>query len=114
MFSVQRGIARKNFCYPDVSAPDILSVVRRIESRSALETAHRSARYVWASAPLRGARWEDIDLDADEWRYNVTKTDTQHIVPLAVSQVSGVDGCHMGIDTSTADSHEYTPSFCSG
>lgn len=32
---------------------------------------------------LRHAQWEDIDLDTAEWRYTVTKTDTQHIVPLA-------------------------------
>lgn len=32
---------------------------------------------------LRGARWEDIDLDAAEWRYITSKTQTQHIVPLA-------------------------------
>ncbi|PKH69867.1 integrase [Stenotrophomonas sp. Betaine-02u-21] len=32
---------------------------------------------------LRAARWEDIDLDAAEWRYITSKTQTQHIVPLA-------------------------------
>jgi integrase len=32
---------------------------------------------------LRHAQWADMDLDAAEWRYAVTKTDTQHIVPLA-------------------------------
>jgi integrase len=32
---------------------------------------------------LRHAQWEDIDLDNAEWRYIVTKTNTQHIVPLA-------------------------------
>jgi integrase len=32
---------------------------------------------------LRQAKWADIDLDAAEWRYTVTKTETQHIVPLA-------------------------------
>ncbi len=32
---------------------------------------------------LRHAQWEDIDLEAAEWRYTVTKTNTQHIVPLA-------------------------------
>jgi len=28
---------------------------------------------------LRKAEWKDIDLDNAEWRYMVTKTDTQHI-----------------------------------
>jgi integrase len=31
---------------------------------------------------LRKAEWKDIDLDAAEWRYTVTKTQTPHIVPL--------------------------------
>ncbi|WP_075257042.1 tyrosine-type recombinase/integrase [Herbaspirillum camelliae] len=31
---------------------------------------------------LRAAEWAHIDLDAAEWRYIVTKTNTQHIVPL--------------------------------
>ena len=32
---------------------------------------------------LRRAQWADIDLEAAEWRYIVTKTKTPHIVPLA-------------------------------
>jgi integrase len=32
---------------------------------------------------LRKAEWKDINLDAAEWRYTVTKTDTPHIVPLS-------------------------------
>ena len=32
---------------------------------------------------LRYAQWSDIDLEASEWRYTVTKTDTLHIVPLS-------------------------------
>jgi integrase len=35
-----------------------------------------------AARPLRKAEWADIDLDAAEWRYTVTKTKTPHIVPL--------------------------------
>lgn len=35
---------------------------------------------------LRKATWEAIDLDKAEWRYWVTKTKTEHLVPLA-SQV---------------------------
>lgn len=31
---------------------------------------------------LRMAKWADIDLDAGEWRYMVTKTKTDHLVPL--------------------------------
>ncbi len=37
---------------------------------------------------LRGAKWEDIDLDAREWRYHVHKTRTEHIVPLSRQAVT--------------------------
>jgi integrase len=136
----------------DITAPELLAVVRRIEGRGALETAHRALgncgqvfRYGVATgraerdpsgdlrgalppvkgehfaattepkrvgeilramdgyegtltvrcalrlAPLvfvrpgelRKAEWADIDLDAAEWRYTVTKTNTPHIVPLS-------------------------------
>ncbi|MEN9490112.1 MAG: hypothetical protein RJA63_561 [Pseudomonadota bacterium] len=32
---------------------------------------------------LRAAKWADMDMRAAEWRYRVSKTDTDHIVPLA-------------------------------
>ena len=32
---------------------------------------------------LRKAQWKDIDMDNAEWRFQVTKTQTQHIVPLS-------------------------------
>ncbi len=136
----------------EINAPELLSVVRRVENRGALETAHRALsncgqvfRYAVATgraerdpsgdlrgalppvkgthfaattepkrvgeilraldgyegtltvrcalrlAPLvfvrpgelRNAQWADIDFEAAEWRYLVTKTNTQHIVPLA-------------------------------
>ena len=136
----------------EAAAPELLAVVRRIENRGALETAHRALgncgqvfRYAVATgramrdpcgdlrgalppvqaehfaattepkrvaellramdgyqgtltvrcalrlAPLvfvrpgelRKAEWADIDLDAAEWRYTVTKTKTPHIVPLS-------------------------------
>lgn len=37
---------------------------------------------------LRSARWADIDLDAEEWRYVVSKTGTPHIVPLSKQAVA--------------------------
>ncbi len=136
----------------DITTPQLLEAVQRIEQRGALETAHRALgncgqvfRYAVATgraerdpsgdlrgalppvkgthfasitepkqvagvlraldgyegtlpvrcalrlAPLvfvrpgelRHAQWEDIDLDNAEWRYMVTKTNTQHIVPLS-------------------------------
>ena len=136
----------------EIRAPELLAVMKRIESRGALETAHRALgscgqvfRYAVATgraerdptgdlrgalppvngkhfaamteparvaellrqmdgyegslivkcalrlAPLvfvrpgelRKALWSEIDLDAGEWRYVVTKTNTPHIVPLS-------------------------------
>ncbi len=32
---------------------------------------------------LRMAKWADIDLESNEWRYLVTKTKTMHLVPLS-------------------------------
>lgn len=37
---------------------------------------------------LRHAEWSHIDLDAGEWRYPVTKTQTPHIVPLSAQAVA--------------------------
>jgi len=142
-----------------ITAPDLLSVIRRIESRGVLETAHRALancgqvfRYAVAtgraerdpSSDLRGAlpsvksrrthfaaitepkevaglllaldgyqgtpavraalrlaplvfvrpgelrtaEWADIDLDAAEWRYTVSKTKTLHIVPLSTQALT--------------------------
>ncbi|MBI3045061.1 MAG: integrase arm-type DNA-binding domain-containing protein [Betaproteobacteria bacterium] len=141
----------------EITAPELLAVIRRIESRGALETAHRALsncgqvfRYAVATgraerdpsgdlrgaltpvkgehfaaitdpkragellraidgyqgtltvqcalrlAPLvfvrpgelRNAQWADVDLDAAEWRYTVSKTETPHIVPLSTQAVA--------------------------
>ncbi|MGB8423173.1 tyrosine-type recombinase/integrase [Paraburkholderia sp.] len=37
---------------------------------------------------LRQAEWTQIDLDKGEWRYLVTKTKTEHLVPLATQAVT--------------------------
>ena len=48
-----------------------------------VQTALRLAPLVFVRpSELRKAKWADIDLDASEWRYFVTKTKTEHIVPL--------------------------------
>jgi len=147
----------------EVTAPELLTVLRRIEGRGTVETAHRALqncgqvfRYAVATgraerdpsgdlrgalapmkhdhfaavtdakaigpllrkldghagtlvvqsairlAPLlfvrpgelRTAEWADIDLDAAEWRYTVSKTRTQHIVPLASQAVAVLRDLH--------------------
>lgn len=141
----------------EITAQELLAVIRRIEGRGAVETSHRALsncgqvfRYAVATgraerdpsgdlkgaippakgghmaattdpkrvaeilramegyegtlivrcalslAPLvfvrpgelRKAEWADIDLEAAEWRYLVTKTQTQHIVPLCTQALS--------------------------
>lgn len=140
----------------EVTAIELLSVIRRVEGRGALDTAHRVLstcgqvfRYAVATArakhdpsgdlrgalppaetnhfaattdpnrvaeilramdgyegtfivkcalrlaplvfvrpgELRKAEWVDMDLEAAEWRYFVTKTKTYHIVPLSTQAV---------------------------
>lgn len=147
----------------EITAPQLLDTVRRIEKRGALETAHRALgncgqvfRYAVAtgraerdpSADLRGAlppvkgthfasvtepnkvaevlralddyegtltvrcalrlaplvfvrpgelrhaQWEDMDLEKAEWRYTVTRTNTQHIVPLSHQAVEILKELH--------------------
>ncbi|MDP2398964.1 MAG: integrase arm-type DNA-binding domain-containing protein [Burkholderiales bacterium] len=147
----------------EITAPELLAVIRRIESRGALETAHRALsncgqvwRYAIAtgraerdlSADLRGAlppvkgehfaaitdpkrladllraidgyqgtptvhyalrlaplvfvrpgelrnaEWAHFDLDAAEWRYTVSKTQTEHIVPLSTQAVAILRDLH--------------------
>lgn len=145
----------KNRPVAEITPPEILAVVRRIESRGALETAHRVLRLagqifryaistgraerdptqdlrgalppyekkhlaaltrdsdrprliellrtlesyqgsatvkaalklaplvVVRPGELRQALWENFDLDNSEWRFLITKTKTQHIVPLS-------------------------------
>jgi len=43
---------------------------------------------------LRQAEWADIDLDQAEWSYTVSKTDTQHIVPLSHQAVEVLREVH--------------------
>ncbi|UCV01749.1 tyrosine-type recombinase/integrase [Dechloromonas denitrificans] len=147
----------------EITAPEILSVLRRIDARGARYTAHRSRgqisqvmRYAIATgraerdpcpdlkgaipsprstnfasitepakvgemlrsfdafsgtfvvkcaleiAPrvfvrpgeLRKAEWAQIDFDKAEWRYFVTKTKTEHIVPLASQVVATLRELH--------------------
>ena len=141
----------------EITAPEVLAVIRRIEARGVIETAHRInsdinrvIRYAIATgraerdpvpdlrgsltpvktknfaaitepkqaaellrtiegfkgtfivqcalrlAPLffvrpgelRQAQWKDIDLSKAEWKFTVTKTKTEHLVPLAKQAVA--------------------------
>jgi len=43
---------------------------------------------------LRAAEWQHIDLEAKEWRYFVSKTEVQHIVPLSTQAVAILEELH--------------------
>lgn len=43
---------------------------------------------------MRKAKWTDIDLDAGEWRFLVTKTKTEHIVPLCTQAIELLKNIH--------------------
>ena len=62
----------------------ILKALDGYEGTLPVRCALRFASLVFVRpGELRHAQWEDIDLDKAEWRFLVTKTDTQHIVPLS-------------------------------
>lgn len=63
---------------------EILRALDGYEGTLPVRCALRLAPLVFVRpGELRHAQWEDIDLDNAEWRYTVTKTKTQHIVPLS-------------------------------
>lgn len=43
---------------------------------------------------LRTARWSDIDFESEEWRYRVSKTKTDHIVPLSTQAIEILKEMH--------------------
>jgi len=74
--------------FPSVTEPklvgELLRVIDGYEGTLTVRCALRLAPLVFVRpGELRKAEWEDIDLDKAEWHYMVTKTDTQHIVPLS-------------------------------
>lgn len=61
---------------------EVLRVLNGYEGTLPVRCALHLAPLVFVRpGELRHAQWEDIDLDAAELRYTVTKTNTQHIVP---------------------------------
>lgn len=63
---------------------EILKMLDAYEGTFIVQCALRLAPLVFARpGELRRAEWADLDLEAKEWRYTITKTKTQHIVPLS-------------------------------
>lgn len=63
---------------------EILRALESYEGTLTVRCALRLAPLVFVRpGELRNAQWANIDFEAAEWRYLVTKTNTPHIVPLA-------------------------------
>jgi integrase len=66
------------------SVGTLLRVIDGYQGSFVTKCALRLAPLVFVRpGELRKAQWVEFDLDAGEWRYTVTKTNTPHIVPLS-------------------------------
>lgn len=72
-----------SFTEPDDVA-EFLRAIEGFKGTLTVQCALRLAPLVFVRpGELRMARWNDIDLEAGEWRYLVSKTKTEHLVPLS-------------------------------
>lgn len=63
---------------------DLLRAIEDCTGSFTVKSALKLAPMVFVRpGELRAMEWPHVDLDAAEWRYLVTKTDTHHIVPLS-------------------------------
>lgn len=101
-YAIQKGKALRNPC-PDLQGAlpspvvkhmaaftepkEIAELLRAIDGFTGsltVQTALRLSPLVFTRpSELRRAKWADIDLETNEWRYKVTKTNTMHLVPLS-------------------------------
>ena len=73
---------------PKQAAP-LLRMIADYEGSFIVACALRLAPLVFVRpGKLRQAEWKDIDLDQAEWKFLVTKTATEHIVPLSRQAVA--------------------------
>ena len=67
---------------------ELLRAIDGFQGTFTVESALRLAPLVFTRpSELRRAKWADIDLAAAEWRYLVSKTKTEHIVPLSTQAI---------------------------
>ena len=71
------------FIEPDKVA-ELLRAIDAYQGTPVVRAALRIAPLVFVRpVELRTAKWADIDLDRAEWKYTVSKTKTEHLVPLS-------------------------------
>lgn len=68
---------------------DFLRAIDQYKGSFIVHSALRLAPLVFVRpGELRTAKWTNIDLEKAEWRYRVTKTKTDHVVPLATQAIA--------------------------
>lgn len=71
---------------------DVATLLRAIDGFNGTFTVYCALRLAplmfVRPSELRMARWADINLDTGEWRYTVSKTKTDHLVPLSTQAVA--------------------------
>ncbi len=78
-----------------VQVAGLLRAMDAFEGTFTVQCALRLAPLVFVRpGELRKARWADIDLDKAEWRYVVSKTKTDHLVPLSTQAVAILRDLH--------------------
>lgn len=72
-----------------VQVAELLRAIQAFRGTFVVQCALRLAPMFFVRpGELRRAEWKDIDFDKAEWRYFVTKTKTEHSVPLATQAVA--------------------------
>jgi integrase len=79
--------------YPAITEPgkagELLRAMRAFRGTYTVRNALLLAPYLFARiGELRRMKWADVDLGRAEWRYTVSKTKTDHLVPLARQAVA--------------------------
>jgi integrase len=70
-------------------AGDLLIALDGYKGTLTVRSALRLAPLLWVRpGELRHARWSDFNLDAAEWRFKLSKTRAEHIVPLSSQAVA--------------------------
>ncbi len=84
---------------PAVTEPDqAAAILRAIDGYSGtlpVQCALKLAPLVFVRpGELRQAEWKDINFETEEWRFLVTKTRTEHIVPLSTQAIAILKELH--------------------
>ena len=63
---------------------ELLRAIDGFTGSLTVQIALRLSPFVFTRpSELRTAKWADIDLETNQWRYRVSKTNTMHLVPLS-------------------------------